>query len=296
MKELCKKIEMIRLEALSVSEIRTIFYLVNDCNFSPDLIEFACEYSAAKKGKWSFKYVEKVLMSWKESGCKTLEDVQALVHRNAQLLEIEKSILQILRRHIGTRALTTKEEGFVDRWCNEGFDPQLVSAAIDRALDFGYLSGLSYVDKTLLAWQKQGIKTKDDLLAFENSTKQENGRTKTPKILFKSHSHEEKYKELFLRMKRDDEYHRALAYLIALDSNISSSESRVSACFDFENDSICRSVLEEPWITGTDMRILKLAFNLWNSNNQADVSDVFGYGSDLQFLLEAVKIRFGGLK
>lgn len=111
------------------------------------------------------------------------------------------------------------------------------------------------------------------------------------KIRFKSMDHEVKYYTIALQMKVKDRYHKALAYLLAFDDNISDNEERLKACFDFENDSIKPGVLEEAWVTGMDRRILTLAFNLWNESNSADISYVFG-GADVEHLLEAVRIRF----
>ena len=111
------------------------------------------------------------------------------------------------------------------------------------------------------------------------------------KIRFKSIDHEVKYYMIAHQMAVKDSYHKALAYLLAFDDNISDNEERLKACFDFENDSIKPGVLEEAWVTGMDRRILTLAFNLWNESNSADVSYVFG-GADVEHLLEAVRIRF----
>ncbi len=110
-------------------------------------------------------------------------------------------------------------------------------------------------------------------------------------IMFKDDNHERRYCEILGKMKSHDVYHAALAYLLALDGNIQGK--RLSECFDFSEDSIKPNVLDAAWITGTDRRVLQLAFNLWNNAQPANVSDVFGTGSDIEYLLEAVRIRFG---
>ena len=113
----------------------------------------------------------------------------------------------------------------------------------------------------------------------------------TRKIRFRDIDHEKRYYGILLEMNTRDSYHRAVAYLLALDVNISDNEERLKACFDFEEDHIKLNVLEEAWVTGMDRRILTLAFNLWNDSNGADVSYVFGSAA-VEYLLEAVKIRF----
>lgn len=112
-------------------------------------------------------------------------------------------------------------------------------------------------------------------------------------MIFADIQHKTKYHEILGRMTTSDVYHCAVAYLLALDGNICNSPSRVAACFDYKEDCIRRSVLDEAWVTGFDRRVLTLAFNLWNGSNVADVSEVFGSGDEIEFMLEAVRIRFG---
>lgn len=110
-------------------------------------------------------------------------------------------------------------------------------------------------------------------------------------MIFKDADHRQKYREIIGRMSSRDVYHAALAYLLALDENIHGT--RIADCFDFSADSIKSSVFEEDWITGTDRRVLQLGFNLWNGAQEANVSDVFSAGDDLEYLFEAVRIRLG---
>jgi hypothetical protein len=113
-------------------------------------------------------------------------------------------------------------------------------------------------------------------------------------MIFADINHKQKYLEILGKMTTPDVYHCAVAYLLALDGNICNNPSRIADCFDFREDCICRTALDKSWIAGFDRRVLKLAFNLWNDNNAADVSDVLGYGDDnLDYLLEAIRIRFG---
>ena len=103
---------------------------------------------------------------------------------------------------------------------------------------------------------------------------------------FKNQNHEERYVGILGRMKSDDCYHRSLAYLLALDGNI--TDSRIKDCFDFNED--CIKPVDAAWITGFDRRVLMLAAHLWNSANVINLDDVFG--SDDIYLLEAIRIRF----
>lgn len=110
-------------------------------------------------------------------------------------------------------------------------------------------------------------------------------------MIFKDEKHEQRFYEFLGRMKSSDCYHSALAYLLALDENIRDDPKRISDCFNFEKDAINPDVFRNGWITGFDRRLLTLAFHLWNEGNEANMSDIFGYG-DLEYMLEAVRIRF----
>lgn len=109
-------------------------------------------------------------------------------------------------------------------------------------------------------------------------------------MIFKDNKHSERYEDILSKMRYDDCYHRAVAYLFALDRNLD-EDYKLEDCFDFSYDAIKPAGLHKAWNTGFDRCVLKLAFALWNSGNEADVNDVFGY-SDTLYMCEAVKIRF----
>ena len=132
------------------------------------------------------------------------------------------------------------------------------------------------------------------LKAYEAARKRKAAQEKRSGVIFKDNRHKQRCSEIFGKMKSRDVYHATLAYLLALDDNIQGQ--RISECFDFSEDSIKPNVLEAAWITSTDCRVLQLAFNLWNDAQPANVSDVFGSVSDLEYLLEAVRIRFGAVE
>lgn len=56
-------------------------------------------------------------------------------------------------------------------------------------------------------------------------------------------------------------YYRALVYLLGMTAETRSNFSR---CFDAEARMIRPTALEEGWQTGGTVRIVRMAFNLWN--------------------------------
>ena len=58
-----------------------------------------------------------------------------------------------------------------------------------------------------------------------------------------------------------DPYYRALVYLLGMTAETRSNFSR---CFDAEARMIRPAALAEGWQTGGTVRIVRMAFNLWN--------------------------------
>ncbi len=81
-------------------------------------------------------------------------------------------------------------------------------------------------------------------------------------IKFRNEEHERSYRDLLSKMKSKDCYHKAAAYLLALDEVCN---RHVSDLFDFEKDVIKPfGTLYLPWQTGTSVKTTRLMFNLWS--------------------------------
>ena len=78
---------------------------------------------------------------------------------------------------------------------------------------------------------------------------------------FYDEKHEEKFVEFCQKMKYLDEYHKAAAYLLALDVVC---REHINDLFDFSEDAIKPEGLSKGWQTGTSTKTTRLMFNLWN--------------------------------
>ena len=126
-------------------------------------------------------------------------------------------------------------------------------------------------------------------------------------FVFSDHEHEALYNEFLARMRCDDAYHRAAAYLISLDLQLRIVPHLV---FDFDNDAIRPEALDGAFQTQSSLRTTKLLFNLWNgwcNEAEYDADGGFLQRGDLapgytlydllgmsynEFYIEAIKIRF----
>lgn len=206
--------------------------------------------------------------------------------------EKNKEVILQIEKYVGVRLIPRQVEK-VCSWIDLGFDLECIRYACDISFERLNRFDVKYVDGILASWNKDNLKTYEEIKAEEIARKRKAAKIEKSGVMFKDERHKQKCKEILLKMQCRDEYHAALAYLLALDNNIQGQ--RISDCFDFSEDSIKPSALDQAWITGTDRRVLLLAFNLWNDAQQANVSDVFGAGYDLEYLLEAVRIRFGAV-
>lgn len=210
-------------------------------------------------------------------------------------MEIEKSkeIITELERYVGSRLLTSQVK-IVLEWIEHlGFDIDCIRYACDITFERLNRFDVKYANGILTSWHRDNLMSIEEIKAAENARKRQEEKTKKSGVIFKDDHHKKRCSEILGRMKSRDVYHAALAYLLALDDNIQGQ--RISECFDFSEDSIKPNVLDAAWITGTDRRVLQLGFNLWNDAQPANVFDVFGSSSDLEYLLEAVRIRFGAV-
>lgn len=111
-----------------------------------------------------------------------------------------------------------------------------------------------------------------------------------------------RYEELLQRasVKTGDQEHKALFYILAGNEEL---YNKINNIYDFNQGMIKHDLLEinedspdyitEPSSSGT--KLLKLAFNLYNSQNKADVCDTFAGldSNNFELAIQAIKIRFG---
>ena len=108
-------------------------------------------------------------------------------------------------------------------------------------------------------------------------------------LTFASVEHEQFYTEQLAKCRYNDCYHRALIYTLGITEDI---RKHINQVFDFANDMINLNAKRQGWVTGTDARVLKLAFNLYNDNNKCDVSDVFRFDDVSEYLLQGIALRW----
>lgn len=82
-------------------------------------------------------------------------------------------------------------------------------------------------------------------------------------MTFRNEYHETLFWVIMQKMPRDDSYHKAIAYLIALDDVC---KDHIEEIYDFKKRCIIPDSLKKSWQTGTSMKTIRLAFNLFTGH------------------------------
>ena len=118
--------------------------------------------------------------------------------------------------------------------------------------------------------------------------------TGTEAIIFAGEAHKKFYEEQLQKCRYRDGYHRALIYALGITEDIRNHFKEV---YDVENDSIKRGSLHAPWVTGTDARVMRLAFTLYtdyvpDDDDTYNIPAIFSYGT-CRLLCQAIQLRYG---
>ena len=141
---------------LNTNEIKTIYYIQDDLEFSEDLVDYLLQHCVTA-GKKDFDYVRKVAISWHEKGITTPEAarLEGTAHKNAYAI----------MRELGMQNAPTKTElTYFDRWQSEyGFSMPIITEACRRTVLQTQSNRLKYCDSILRNWHENGARTLQDI-------------------------------------------------------------------------------------------------------------------------------------
>ena len=145
---------------LNPTEIKTIYYIQDELEFSEDLIDHLLQHCVTA-GKKDFDYVRKVAISWHEKGIKTPEE--------ANLENSSHKTAYMLMRELGlTNAPTNVELKFFNKWQHEyNFSLQIILEACKRTVLQTQVKRLQYCDGILRKWHVNKVQTLEDIAKLE---------------------------------------------------------------------------------------------------------------------------------
>ncbi len=142
---------------LSPGMSSTLLMLYDDYGLPGDVILMLLQY-AKSRGRDTTNYIESVGRHWADEGINTHE----LVEEKLRALDDRAAAWRALTKILGIskRSPSSNEEQYAYRWLKEwAFSENLVREAYERCVDSTGSLSLSYIEKILARWRKEGVAT-----------------------------------------------------------------------------------------------------------------------------------------
>ena len=144
---------------LSSSDASTIAYLYDELKFPLDLIEYLIEYCVSK-GHKSMRYIEKVALSWADSGIHSIEQAKLELSNHNETTFSIMNAFGITNRNPGQR-----EKDYISKWTEDYcFNNDIIIEACNRTLKATHQPSFEYADSILKKWRSENVRTTADIL------------------------------------------------------------------------------------------------------------------------------------
>lgn len=144
----------------------SLIWIYNYYGLKREVIAILMSYCASFD-KLNTNYIEKMAETWAEKGINTLEEAQKEV---AFLSACHSYTYQIMNMFEMKRTPTTKQQKFIDEWYEKNFNLELIKYAYEKTVENIEKLSFPYINKILVVWQTQGLKTVEDVQNFEESS------------------------------------------------------------------------------------------------------------------------------
>ena len=145
--------------------------LVDQLGFEEEAVLAMLAY-VTRIGKKGLRYSEKLALSFYDEGITT---AAAVVERIA-LIEHSSEVISKIKQlfGIGARELSKTEKALFEKWTQKfGYGIEVIRVAYDITVDATQKPLPKYADAILEKWHVEGLRTEDEVLAFEKKSKQE---------------------------------------------------------------------------------------------------------------------------
>lgn len=148
---------------LTPSEVKSILFFTDTLHFSEDLIDHLLQY-CVERGKKSFRYIEKVAVSWAEEGITTPEQAQAVS------AGYDKRVYSIMRALGKSSVPTDAELSFINRWTMDyAFSSDIIFEACQRTVLNTDKNRFQYADRMLTMWKEQNVQSTADIIKLDEA-------------------------------------------------------------------------------------------------------------------------------
>lgn len=148
-------------KALKPNEASTLVWLYDDIGIDISIILMIFEF-ALKENNFSMNFVEKTALGWYDDG------VRGIFEAEQKLVELAErnSAWSIICKAYGIekRLPSVNEQKYAQNWILDwDFSNEMLKLAYDKCVDATGKLKLSYINKVLTAWHKDGIKTPEQI-------------------------------------------------------------------------------------------------------------------------------------
>lgn len=158
-------------KTISPAMAATLLAMCDDYGLPVEVVVMLLHY-AKDVGKTGTTYLDSVARDWAESGVFTLEAAE----KKLQELEEHRQAWAKVQSAAGLprRAPSRKEEDAAYRWVYQWkFTGEMLRAAYERCVDNTGKFNISYINKILEGWHKQGARNLQEVEALEAKKKEE---------------------------------------------------------------------------------------------------------------------------
>lgn len=160
-KGMLKDIEMLLARPLSPNEMSTYLNWQREFGFSSELILILMEYCISK-GKSDSRYIEKVALSWHDLKITTIEQAQNLIKKTEDKWVNIRKILTYLG--INNTDIMKPQQDLIEKWLLiYKFPTEVILKACDVCFERLSRADFKYIDGILTNWNKNNIKTLEDI-------------------------------------------------------------------------------------------------------------------------------------
>jgi DnaD/phage-associated family protein len=143
--------------------------LVDQLGFEEEAVLAILAY-VTRIGKKGLRYPEKLALSFYDEGITTtaaVVDRIAIIEHSAEVVSKIKQLFGI-----GFRELSKTEKTLFDKWTQKfGYSIEVIRVAYDITVDATQKPLPKYADAILEKWYAEGLRTSDEVLAFEEKSK-----------------------------------------------------------------------------------------------------------------------------
>lgn len=160
---------------LSQTDLSSILYWYDELSFSPELIEYLIEY-CSENGHKSMRYMEKVALSWKDSGITTPEEAKKLVRSRSR---IYNKVVKCFG--ITGRGLAESELSYIDKWKKDyKYSDEMIAEACRRTMAAIQKPSFEYTDSILSNWKEKRLGTLSEVEEADKSYRKTAAQASAP--------------------------------------------------------------------------------------------------------------------